>query len=291
MYANAQIATMADATFDNGFGVCSGGCCRDAKKRRTILFLECGMSDRRRSNVTGLAIVPASSEMIIRNRILSMLTESEYLRLHPDLEYVGLSASSVLCAPGDMVRHIYFPNDAVVSLLCDVDQHRKVEVAMEGNESAVGFAHHLGGMKSSNLSIVRDGGTAMRLEAGALRRCLDRCECLDELLHKSAQALVVQIVRSGVCNRFHNIEARVSRWLLMTGDRVGSHELHATHESIARMLGVRRSGVAEAAFGLRERCLISYRRGRIKILDAPGLRAASCFCYGAMKREYDSFLT
>jgi len=144
------------------------------------------------------------------------------------------------------VRHIYFPNDAVVSLLYNVDGRRAVEVAMEGNEGAVGLAVYLGGVRSHNLSIVRDAGTAMRLEVKALRRCADQRGGLRELLHKSVHALVTQIALSGACSRFHNIDARLARCLLMTTDRVGSPELRATQESIARMLGVRRSGVTAA---------------------------------------------
>lgn len=161
---------------------------------------------------------------------------------------------------------------------------------MEGNEGAVGLAVYLGGVTSCNLSIVRDAGTAMRLEVKALTRCADQRGRLRELLHKSVHGLVTQIAQAGVCSRFHSIDARVARWLLMTQDRVGSRELSATQESIARMLGVRRSGVTAAASGFQRQSMIGYRRGRIEILDPRKLRAASCSCYGVIKRQYDSFL-
>ncbi len=220
-----------------------------------------------------------------------MLARAEYRRLQPHLERVALHAGAVLYAPGDLVEHIYFPNDAVVSLLFDVDERRTVEVAMEGNEGAVGLAVYLGGLRSFNLSVVRDSGTALRLKVGALRRCTEHRGRLRDLLHKSVHALVTQIAQLGICNRFHTIDARLARWLLMTQDRVGPGELHATHEAIARMLGVRRSSVTAAASGLHTQNIIAYRRGLIEILDRRGLRTASCSCYGIIKRQYDSFLS
>jgi CRP-like cAMP-binding protein len=219
-----------------------------------------------------------------------MLARTEYRRLRPSLEQVALHANEVLYAPGDVVKYIYFPDDAVVSLLFDVDERRTVEVAMEGNEGAVGLAVYLGGVSSCNLSIVRDAGTAMRLEVNALLKCVNQRGRLQGLLHKSVHALVMQIAQSGVCNRFHSIDTRLARWLLMTQDRAGSHELLATQESIARLLGVRRSGVTAAASGFQKQSMIDYRRGRIEILDQRKLRAASCSCYGIIKRQYDSFL-
>jgi CRP-like cAMP-binding protein len=201
-----------------------------------------------------------------------------------------LHANEVLFAPGDTVRYIYFPDDAVVSLLFDVDEHRTVEVAMEGNEGAVGLAVYLGGVSSCSHAMVRDAGTAIRLEVSMLKRCANRRERLPGLLSKYVHALVTQVAQSGVCNRFHSIDARLVRWLLMTRDRVGSGELYATQESIAHLLGVRRSSVTAAAGSLHKQNLIDYCRGRIEIVDQPGLRAASCPCYGIIKHQYDSFL-
>jgi len=224
------------------------------------------------------------------NRILSRLPRLEYRRLRPSLEQVALCANDVLFTPGDAVRYIYFPDDAVVSLLFNVDERRTVEVAMEGNEGAVGLAIYLGGVSSCNLSIVRDGGTAMRLKVNALVKCAGQRGDLQDLLRRYIHALVTQIAQSGVCSQFHSIDARLARWLSMTRDRVGSDELRATQESIAHMLGVRRSSVTAAASGFHKQNLIDYRRGRIEILDPHRLRAASCSCYGIIKRQYDSFL-
>lgn len=232
----------------------------------------------------------ASTPVLVRNRILSTLPSSDYRRLRPSLELVALHENEVLYAQGDVVEYVYFPDDSVVSLLFDVDKRRTVEVAMEGNEGAVGFAVYLGGVSSCNLSIVRNAGTAMRLEVDVLKRCASQSVRLQDLLSRYVHALVMQVAQSGVCNRFHSIDARLARWLLMTQDRVGSCELRATQESIAHMLGVRRSSVSAAAGGFYRQNLIDYRRGRIRILDQRRLRAASCSCYGIIKRQYDSFL-
>lgn len=234
--------------------------------------------------------MPASKPVLIRNRILATLARTEYRRLRPSLEQVALHENEVLYAPGNVVRYIYFPDDAIVSLLFDVDGCRTVEVAMEGNEGAVGLAVYLGGVTSCNLSIVREAGTALRLEVNMLTRCANQHGRLQDLLRRYVHALVTQVAQSGVCNRFHNIDARLARWLLMTLDRVGSYELRATQESIAQLLGVRRSSVTAAASGFHQQNMIDYCRGRIVILDQRRLRAASCSCYGIIKRQYDSFL-
>jgi CRP-like cAMP-binding protein len=219
-----------------------------------------------------------------------MLARSENRKLWPSLERVALHSNAVLFAPGDAVTHVYFPIDAVVSLLYKVDDCRTVEVAMEGNEGVVGLAVYLGGEKSCNLSIVRAAGAAMRLDVNILTRCADPPGNLRDLLNKSVHALVTQIAQSGLCNRFHTVDARLARWLLMTRDRVGSRSLLATQETIARMLGVRRSSVTDAASAFQQQKIIDYRRGRIDILDQRRLYAASCTCYGIIKRQYDSFL-
>lgn len=235
--------------------------------------------------------VTSSVPAPVSNRILSKLTRPEYERLGPSLEPVNLTEDQVLYGPGDSVRHIYFPNDAIISLLLEVDQRRTVEVAMVGNEGAVGLAVQLGGVNPHSLSRVRLAGSALRLEVAALAGLVDQQgNDLKELLRRYVHALIMQIAQSGVCNRFHSIDERVARWLLMTHDRKGSQHLHATQESIANLLGVRRSSVTAAASGFHKRRIIAYRRGQIEITDHDALRAASCACYAIMKRHYDSFL-
>jgi len=215
---------------------------------------------------------------------------TEYRRLRPNLERVELRRGQALYAAGDRVRYVYFPNDAVVSLLFAVDERRTIELAMEGNEAAVGIATYLGGVSSFPLYVVRDAGTAMRCDVNALTRVTKQPGRLQELLRRYVHALVTQVAQSDICNRFHSIDVRLVRWLLMSRDRASSNELSATHESIARLLGVRRSSITAAASDLHRQSTIDYSRGRIVILDQRGLRAASCSCYGLITRQYDSFL-
>jgi CRP-like cAMP-binding protein len=172
-----------------------------------------------------------------------------------------------------------------------MDQRRTVEVAMEGSEAAVGFAAFLGGGISASQSRVRHAGSAMRMPVAALEREGElRDDRLRPLLHRYVSALLMQIAQSGVCNRFHNIDSRLAKWLLMTRDRMGSLQLHATQEYIAQLMGVRRSSITAAACGFHKQSIIDYRRGRIDILDERKLLAASCGCYALMRRQYDDFL-
>jgi CRP-like cAMP-binding protein len=226
----------------------------------------------------------------VRNRLLSKLASADYQRLQPDLEEVQLHENQVLYGLGDVIHHVYFPNDAIVSLLIEVDEGRAVEVAMEGNEGVVGFAIYLGGLKSCNLSTVRHAGTAMRLPVSALAKSANRHGDLENLLRRYVHALFMQVAQLGVCNRFHSFDARLARWLLMTHDRTGKLELNATQISMAQMLGVRRSTVTDAASGLLKQNIIDYRRGRIEILDRARLQDAACTCYGEIRSQYDSFL-
>jgi CRP-like cAMP-binding protein len=224
------------------------------------------------------------------NRVLSMISSAEYRRLRPNLEQVVLQRDTVLYTPGDVITHIYFPGDSIVSTLLEMDKRPPVEVAMHGNEGVVGVAAYLSGVTSGNHAIVRATGSAQKVDVVSLRNHVDRRGQLQSLLHKSAHALLMQITQSGACNRFHSIKERLILWLLMTQDRIGTNSIRATQENIACMMGVRRSGITHAASSLQTRQLIDYRRGHILILDRPRLRSACCNCYVAMKNHYDSFL-
>jgi CRP-like cAMP-binding protein len=234
-------------------------------------------------------VATATHEPVI-NRLLLKLNSADYQRLQPDLEEVSLHENQVLHGLGNVVSHVYFPNDAIVSVLIEVAQGRTVEVAMEGNEGVVGLAIHLGGLNSCNLSNVRHAGTAMRLPVRALAESSGGVGEFEGLLRKYIHAFFMQIAQLGVCNRFHTFDARLARWLLMTHDRTGALELNATQMSMAQMLGVRRSTVTDAASRLLKQNIIDYRRGRIEILDRARLRGAACPCYDIIKRQYDSFL-
>ena len=219
-----------------------------------------------------------------------MLSSVEFRRLRPNLEPVVVQQDAVLYAPDENVTHLYFPDDSIVSMLLDMDGRLPIEVAMNGNESVVGVSAYLGDMTSGNQIIVRTTGTAQKVNVAALRNHFNQTGKLQGLLHKSAQALLMQITLSGACNRFHSIDERLIRWLMMTQDRMGANPIRATQESIASLLGVRRSSITHAASSLQRRRLIGYNRGSITILSRSGLRSACCKCYSTMKRHYDSFL-
>lgn len=154
----------------------------------------------------------------------------------------------------------------------------------------MGPAIYLGDLNSCCLSVVRNTGTAMRLDVKAFKEYPNQRGDLQKLLRRYVHALVTQIAQLGVCNRFHNIDARLARWLLMSHDRIGSDELQATQQFIAHMLGVRRSSITTAANGFRKQGIIAYRRGRAEILDQGRLPATCCGYYASMKLQYDSFL-
>jgi CRP-like cAMP-binding protein len=217
------------------------------------------------------------------NRLLAALPSAAYGRLAPDLELVTLTFGEVLYEPGDPIRHVYFPNDSLVSLLTVVDRHLALEVGMVGREGMVGVAFALGIVKSPVRAMVQGAGTAMRLKATRFRSEFGQREILRRQVLLYTHALMAQVAQTAACNRFHVVEARLARWLLMTRDRVASNQFHLTHEFLGHMLGVRRVGVTNAAHALRRRKLIDYNRGHIAIMNGRGLEAASCSCYEVVK--------
>ncbi|MGH8660922.1 MAG: Crp/Fnr family transcriptional regulator, partial [Burkholderiales bacterium] len=197
------------------------------------------------------------------NSLLAALPRRDYLRLLAGLEPVALTFGEVLYEPGQPIRHVYFPNDSVVSLLTLVDGRLALEVGLVGREGMVGIPLALGVGVTSVRALVQGAGTAMRMEAARFRRVFPRCAPLQRVLHHYAHVLMAQVTQTAACNRFHVVEARLARWLLMTRDRVRSPQFRLTQEFLAHMLGVRRVGVTNAAGALQRRNLISYRRGNI----------------------------
>lgn len=217
--------------------------------------------------------------VLIANKLLAALPDAEYRRLLASLEPVTLTFGEMLYEPGDPIRYIYFPNDSLVSLLTLVDRHLALEVGMVGREGMVGTAFALGIGVSPIRAMVQGTGMAMRMEAMTFRKELRQSQSLQREVHLYTHTLMSQIAQTAGCNRFHVVEARLARWLLMTRDRVCSNHFHLTHEFLAHMLGVRRVGVTNAALELKRRKLIDYSRGNIVIINGPGLEAASCSCY------------
>jgi CRP-like cAMP-binding protein len=222
----------------------------------------------------------------LKNRILASLPNKELRHLQAGLEPVNLHFGQVLYEPGRAIRHVYFPINCLVSLLTAVDRRRSLEVGMVGNEGMAGMPFILGMGVSGVRAIVQGGGDALRMPAAPFRIEFERNPPLQESLYRYMYALMMQISQTAACNRFHEAEPRLARWLLMTRDRVMTDEFPLTHEFLAHMLGMRREGVTEAASVFKRRKLITYRRGKIQILDLRGLRAASCSCYQIVQTAF-----
>jgi len=222
----------------------------------------------------------------VGNRVLAAISSKDYGSLD-QLEPVLLRFGQILYEAGGRIRHVYFPIDSLVSLLTAVDKRRTLEVGMVGNEGMTGMPFILGMGVSGVRALVQGGGRALRMPAAAFRIEFDRNQPLRQALFRYTYALMAQISQTAACNRFHEAEARLARWLLMTRERVGSDEFRLTHEFLAHMLGLRREGVTESATALKRRGLIDYRRGKIQILDARGLKASACSCYQVIRTVYE----
>ena len=217
------------------------------------------------------------------NSLLAALPRQDYERMRDELEPVNLVYGEVLYEPGERVRHVYFPGDVHVSLLVVLDRSSALEVGLVGREGMIGMPLALGVEECPVRALVQGSGTALRMKAAAFREELARSAPLQREVYRYAHAKLVQARQTAACNRFHEVQARLARWLLMTRDRVGSDHFHLTHEFLADMLGVRRAGVTTAATILQRKKLISYRRGHISVLDRAGLAAAACPCYGVVR--------
>ena len=215
----------------------------------------------------------------IPNILLAALPRKAYQQLAPALTPATLAFGEVLYEPGKPMRNVYFPGDCLVSLLTLVEGHLALEVGMVGREGMVGVALALGITDSPMRALVQGGGPALRMSAARFRSELGRNPPLQRGLNLYINALMGQISQTAGCNRFHLVQARLARWLLMTRDRMGSAQFRMTQDFLSDMLGVRRVGVTEAASALQRQGLIEYSRGSLRILDQRGLQAAACTCY------------
>jgi CRP-like cAMP-binding protein len=217
----------------------------------------------------------------IPNSLLAALPRKVYQQLASGLVPVTLVFGEVLYEPDQPIREVYFPGQCLVSLLTLVEGHLALEVGLVGSEGMVGLPLALGIGVSPVRALVQGAGPAMKMSAARFRTELRASPALQAGLNRFIHAMMGQISQTAACNRFHMVEARLARWLLLTRDRMRSGEFRMTHEFLSHMLGVRRVGVTEAASALQHRKLIEYSRGNIKILDDRGLEAASCSCYAA----------
>jgi CRP-like cAMP-binding protein len=227
----------------------------------------------------------------LENGLLAALSDQEYQKLLPDLEPIPLIFGAKVFAPGEIIRHVYFPTSGIVSLLATTGESSSLEVGIVGNEGMVGVSAFMGVKTSRTLAVVQGGGSALRMRVGAFRKTLDNGSGLPLLLLSYTHSLLTQISQAAVCNRFHPIDARLARWLLMTSDRMGTDEFQVTQEFLSNMLGVRREGVNRAAGSLQRKKLVSYSRGTLTILKRAGLEAVACECYKIIKDEYEALLS
>jgi len=225
-----------------------------------------------------------------RNQILMALPPAERERLYPHMKLVKMPFGMVLYESGVLLRHIYFPVDSIVSLLYVLNNGASAEIAVVGNEGAVGVSLFMGGETTPSRAVVQSPGSAYRLSRARLKEEFSRHGQLLHTLLRYTQALITQMAQTAVCNRHHALDQQLCRWLLLSLDRLDSNELRVTQELIANMIGVRREGVTEAAGRLQKLGVIRYSRGKITVLDRQRLEALSCECYAVVKAETDRLL-
>jgi len=224
------------------------------------------------------------------NWLLAALAAREWDRWVPHLEPVTLPLGRVLYEPGGKLPYVFFPTTAIVSLLYVMENGASAEIAVVGNEGLVGISLFMGGESTSSQAVVQAAGHGFRLQARHVMEEFNRGGPVLHLLLRYTQALITQMAQTSVCNRHHALDQQMCRWLLLTLDRLQASEVVMTQELLSTILGVRRASVSEIAGQLQKDGLIRYERGRITVLDRPGLERRSCECYGVVKKEYDRLL-
>jgi CRP-like cAMP-binding protein len=220
-----------------------------------------------------------------QNRILALVPAVDFARLQPNLELVPLPLGWAVYESGGKQGYVYFPTDAIVSLLYVMENGSSAEIAVVGNDGVVGISLFMGGETTPSRAVVQSAGQGYRLKASVLKAEFERHGVLQHILLRYTQALITQMTQTAVCNRHHTVDQQLCRWLLLSLDRVPSNVLTMTQELIGNMLGVRREGVTEAAGDLQKSGIIKYTRGKITLLDRPKLEARVCECYKVVKRE------
>ncbi len=224
------------------------------------------------------------------NHLLAALPNAEWQRWLPQLEWIEMPLGQVLYESGNILKHVYFPTTAIVSLLYVMENGASAEIAVVGNEGIVGISLFMGGESTPSRAVVQSAGQGFRLKAQVIKDEFNRAGPVMHLLLRYTQALITQMAQTAVCNRHHSLDQQLCRWLLLSLDRLRGNDLVMTQELIANMLGVRREGVTEAALKLQTVGLIRYARGRISVLDRNGLEKRTCECYEVVKKEYDRLL-
>jgi len=239
---------------------------------------------------------PAQNDSMIpwigaqKNQLLAALSEAELDQWRSQLEVVEMPLGQVLYESGGVLDYVYFPTSAIVSMLYVLENGSTAEIAVVGNEGLVGISLFIGGESTCSRAVVQSAGQGFRLPEKILNDEFHRAGPVLQLLLRYTQALITQMAQTAICNRHHTLSQQLCRWLLLSLDRVDSNELQITQELIANMLGVRRETVTDSAHKLQSDGVIKYVRGRITVLDRPGLEQRSCECYGVVKREYERLL-
>ena len=215
----------------------------------------------------------------IQNKILMSMIDPEFLSIRPHLEHVDLSSHRSLCEPHELYKFAYFPNAGLISIVVVLSDGKTVEAGLIGNEGIAGVPAIAGRRRSPFREVVQISGEGFRIKIGALRSVLEAARNLDEALKRYTLTLGLQVAQTAACNRLHDIERRLTRWLLMAADRIDSGLLHITHDFLATMLGTDRSSVSLAAGVLQQMGMIKYSRGIVKILDRHQLETYVCECY------------
>jgi CRP-like cAMP-binding protein len=224
------------------------------------------------------------------NHLIATLPSAVRRRILTLGEPVDLVLAEVLCEPGEVTRHVYFPIDGFISLVALLQAHPGVEVGMVGREGMLGAQLALGAETASLRALVQGAGRALRISAIPFRAELVRSAALRQAVNRYLAVLMAQLATSTACSRFHTIGPRLARWLLMSQDRSHADSFLVTHEFLAYMLGVRRVGITVAASALQRGGLIEYRRGHVTVLDRGGLEAAACSCYASDCKSYAELL-
>ena len=227
----------------------------------------------------------------ISNQILLSLSREEYKQVLPKLELVRLKLHQILVEAGESIKSGYFVNTGLVSVLVVQPDGKSVEVGLIGKEGFVGLPLLVGYHRSPTRLITQGDGTAYRCDAETLRQLLRQCPDLERKLHRFGYRLALQSTQIAACNRLHEVEERLARWILMSQDRMESDNLPLTQEFLAQMLGSRRASVTVAAGILQKAGLISYTRGSVKILNRKNLEEAACDCYGIVQRQLNEWET
>lgn len=225
------------------------------------------------------------------NRLLTALPEQDRRAILAHCDSVELRYGEVISEPGDQIRDVYFPTGSFLSMVTPPADHAGLEVRLVGNEGMIGTPLILGVEVTQIRTFVQGAGPAWRMSSDRFGEAMHQSDALQARLHRYLDVLMNQSTQLLACTRFHMVEARLARWLLMTQDRAHSDQFHVTHELLALLLGVRRVGVTKAASALQARNLIHYRRGDVIVLDRAGLQGAACGCYGAAEALYEQSLS